>query len=87
MASVNVCENIDTLKDLMGVGDWFGGRTVVFSGDFRHILPVVEKAKKSRDVIAQCIIASFWPCVKQLTLTRSIRVTSPLHVEWCDHLL
>ena len=56
MASVNVCETVDrTLRDLMGVDDWFGGKTVVFSGDFRQILPVLEKATKSGEVIDQCI--------------------------------
>ena len=60
----------------------------MFSGDFRQILPVVEKATKSGKVMAQCMKkATFWPYVKQLTHTRNMRVTSPLHAEWCDYLL
>ncbi|SAL95951.1 hypothetical protein [Absidia glauca] len=68
------------LKDIMGADDpalehvLFGGKVVVFGGDFRQILPVVPKGTPSQ-IIADCIISSYiWQGVKVLTLVENMRV-------------
>ncbi|XP_058754699.1 uncharacterized protein LOC131627853 [Vicia villosa] len=69
-----------TLKDLMssyGNSDKvFGGKVVVFGGDFRQILSVIPRGIRS-DVVHATINASYiWHSVEVLTLTKNIRLTS-----------
>ncbi|SAM03644.1 hypothetical protein, partial, partial [Absidia glauca] len=69
------------LKDMMGAVDptlktkLFGGKVVVFGGDFRQIIPVVVKGSRA-DVIAECVSSSdIWSQVQvpQLTENMSVR--------------
>lgn len=69
-----------TLRDILGYENpenrsrIFGGMTVLLGGDFRQILPVIPKAKRS-EVIEACINRSeLWKACKVFTLTRSMRV-------------
>ncbi|XP_075082877.1 uncharacterized protein LOC107802781 isoform X1 [Nicotiana tabacum] len=49
MAKKNIIEALDTLlRDIMDVDTMFGGKVVVFGGDFRQTLPVVRNGKKKR---------------------------------------
>ncbi|XP_058776863.1 uncharacterized protein LOC131651212 [Vicia villosa] len=79
MAHKNCFEALDkTLKDLMNQngpsGRIFGGKVVVFGGDFRHILPVVPRASRS-DIVHASIFSSYvWDHCKVLTLTRNMRL-------------
>jgi hypothetical protein len=44
MTTREVVEALDYMCDIMGWKDLpFGGKTVVFGGDFRQVLPVVRK--------------------------------------------
>ncbi|SAL96773.1 hypothetical protein, partial, partial [Absidia glauca] len=68
------------LKDVMGAVDpvlknvLFGGKVVVFGGDFRQILPVVVKGNRG-DIVADCIQASYiWPATQVLHLNENMRV-------------
>jgi ATP-dependent DNA helicase PIF1 len=66
------------LKDLMsesGNSDKiFGGKVVVFGGDFRQILPVIPRGSRS-DVVHATINASYiWDHVEVLTLTKNMRL-------------
>ncbi|SAL96843.1 hypothetical protein, partial, partial [Absidia glauca] len=68
------------LKDIMGAEDpalehvLFGGKVVVFGGDFRQILPVVPKGLPS-EIVADCITSSYiWQGVKMLRLVENMRV-------------
>ncbi|KAK6150856.1 hypothetical protein DH2020_015788 [Rehmannia glutinosa] len=46
MAKRWATENVDKLlKDVMGNKDDFGGKIIVFGGDFRQVLPVVREAR------------------------------------------
>ncbi|XP_022172105.1 ATP-dependent DNA helicase PIF2-like, partial [Myzus persicae] len=63
-----------SLIDLTGKNDIMGRITIVFSGDFRQILPVVPRGTKT-DEIRACIKSSIlWEHVIRLKLTSNIRV-------------
>ncbi|XP_076939710.1 uncharacterized protein LOC143608586 [Bidens hawaiensis] len=56
-------------------GAVFGGKVVVFGGDFRQILPVVTNGTRSKCVNA-CINSSYiWSKCKVLKLTKNMRLT------------
>lgn len=63
-----------TLQDLCKNELPFGGKTVMFTGDFRQILPVIPKG--SRGIIVQSSIkhSNFWHLVQHLKLTMNMRV-------------
>ncbi|XP_076903339.1 uncharacterized protein LOC143558377 [Bidens hawaiensis] len=70
-----------TLNDVMHVDSGnsseavFGGKVVVFGGDFRQILPVVTNGTRSECVNA-CINSSYiWSKCKVLKLTKNMRLT------------
>ncbi|XP_058726511.1 uncharacterized protein LOC131597868 [Vicia villosa] len=79
MAHKNLFEALDkTLKDVMskkGLGNKiFGGKVVVFGGDFRQILPVVPRAERS-DIVHALIFSSYiWDYCQVLTLTKNMRL-------------
>ncbi|XP_058742975.1 uncharacterized protein LOC131615798 [Vicia villosa] len=79
MAHKYAIESLDrTLKDVMSADknstDVFGGKVVVFGGDFRQILPVVPRGSHS-DIVHCAINASYiWHSVEVLTLTRNMRL-------------
>ncbi|XP_058759603.1 uncharacterized protein LOC131632900 [Vicia villosa] len=79
MAHKYAIESLDrTLKDVMSANknssDVFGGKVVVFSGDFRQILHVVPRGSRS-DIVHCAINASYiWHSVEVLTLTRNMRL-------------
>jgi ATP-dependent DNA helicase PIF1 len=49
MTKRQVVEALDNnMRDIMGrPGLPFGGKTIVFGGDFRHVLPVVHKGSRA----------------------------------------
>ncbi|XP_074346595.1 uncharacterized protein LOC141685390 [Apium graveolens] len=52
----------------------FGGITVVFGGDFRQILPVVEKGNR-QDIVSICINRSYiWDEIMFFTLKQNMRL-------------
>ncbi|GAU41076.1 hypothetical protein TSUD_139790 [Trifolium subterraneum] len=66
-----------SLKDFMSAGsnstEIFGGKVVVFGGDFRQILPVIPRGTRS-DIVHSSLNASYiWDHCKVLTLTKSMR--------------
>ncbi|XP_058775057.1 uncharacterized protein LOC131649304 [Vicia villosa] len=81
MAHKHAFEALDrTLKDVMSTysnsKDVFGGKVVVFGGDFRQILPVVPRGSRS-DIVHSAINASYiWRSVQVLTLTQNMRLQS-----------
>jgi ATP-dependent DNA helicase PIF1 len=69
-----------TLKDIMSSYDnsesVFGGKVVVFGGNFRQILPIVPRGTRS-DIVHSSINASrIWDHCKVLTLTKNMRLQS-----------
>ncbi|XP_019157753.1 PREDICTED: uncharacterized protein LOC109154409 [Ipomoea nil] len=54
----------------------FGGKTVVFGGDFRHILPVIPKGTR-QDIVRASISSSYlWKSCKVFRLTKNLRLRS-----------
>jgi ATP-dependent DNA helicase PIF1 len=67
-----------TLRDVMskdGNSDQiFGGKVVIFGGDFRQILPVIPRGSRS-DIVHSAINASkIWNHCQVLTLTQNMRL-------------
>ncbi|KAL2998452.1 hypothetical protein AAZX31_09G099600 [Glycine max] len=65
-----------SLKDIMPNNLPFGGKIVVFGGDFRQILPIVPKGNRS-DIVHATINASYiWDHFQILKLTKNMRLLS-----------
>ncbi|XP_074296486.1 uncharacterized protein LOC141626705 [Silene latifolia] len=71
-----------SLRDVMRFSDTeyadkpFGGKVVVFGGDFRQILPVVPKGSR-QDIVGAAINSSYlWHSCKVLKLTKNMRLHS-----------
>ncbi|GAU47108.1 hypothetical protein TSUD_403410 [Trifolium subterraneum] len=79
MAHKYTFEALDrSLKDFMSntsnSTDIFGGKVVVFGGDFRQILPVIPRGSRS-DIVHSSLNASYiWDHCKVLTLTKNMRL-------------
>ncbi|XP_021727193.1 ATP-dependent DNA helicase PIF1-like [Chenopodium quinoa] len=68
-------EAIDcSLRDLTGVDVPFGGKVVVFGGDFRQILPIVQKGTKAQTIDACLVRSTLWRHVQLLHLTQNMRL-------------
>ncbi|XP_074288915.1 uncharacterized protein LOC141614060 [Silene latifolia] len=69
-----------SLKDVMRVLDVgnvelpFGGKVVVFGGDFRQTLPVVSKGSRADVVVASLCLSYLWSFCKVLRLTKNMRL-------------
>ncbi|XP_022003995.1 uncharacterized protein LOC110901476 [Helianthus annuus] len=64
-----------TMKDIFKCEMTFGGKVMVFGGDFRQILPVVPNGSR-RDIVNASITSSYiWSSCKVLTLTKNMRLT------------
>nr|XP_012563387.1 unnamed protein product [Hydra vulgaris] len=62
------------LKDVCNNNFPFGGKVILFGGDFRQILPVVKRGRPA-EVVESCIKCSLqWQLVHKFTLTENMRV-------------
>lgn len=62
-----------SLRKLMNTNECFGGKVIVFGGDFRQILPVVPLGGKD-EIIASCIKNSYlWTQIHNLYLSQNLR--------------
>ena len=75
MAHKHVAECMDrTLRDLCSCDLPFGGKVIVFGGDFRQILPVLKRASRG-EVVSACLNRSpLWRHVKVMQLTINMRL-------------
>ncbi|XP_021971538.2 uncharacterized protein LOC110866705 [Helianthus annuus] len=70
-----------TMKDVLSVFDSqnselpFGGKTIVFGGDFRQILPVVQNGSRQDIVNASLCSSHIWSSCKVLKLTINMRLS------------
>jgi hypothetical protein len=63
-----------SMRDIMDRQDLpFGGKTVVFGGDFRQVLPVVRKGTRAQIVNASLSRSELWKCMTQLKLVCNMR--------------
>jgi hypothetical protein len=61
-----------TMQDILGNNSPFGGIVVLWGGDFRQILPVVEKGNREDSVYACITKSSLWQHVHIFYLTQTI---------------
>nr|XP_016481825.1 PREDICTED: ATP-dependent DNA helicase pif1-like [Nicotiana tabacum]XP_016481826.1 PREDICTED: ATP-dependent DNA helicase pif1-like [Nicotiana tabacum]XP_016481827.1 PREDICTED: ATP-dependent DNA helicase pif1-like [Nicotiana tabacum]XP_016481828.1 PREDICTED: ATP-dependent DNA helicase pif1-like [Nicotiana tabacum]XP_016481829.1 PREDICTED: ATP-dependent DNA helicase pif1-like [Nicotiana tabacum]XP_016481830.1 PREDICTED: ATP-dependent DNA helicase pif1-like [Nicotiana tabacum]XP_016481831.1 PR len=86
MAKKNIIEALDTLlRDIMDVDTMFGGKVVVFGGDFRQTLPVVRNGKKKDFIYESLLYSEIWNKLEKLCLSENMRArTDP---SFCEYLL
>ena len=75
MGNKKVFETVSrSLCELLSNDLPFGGKTVVLSGDWKQILPVVQNAQRA-DVVAASLKSSYlWDSVKLLHLSENMRI-------------
>jgi len=62
------------MKDHITCNLVFGGKVVVFGGDFRQILPVIPRGTRSNIVHATINASYLWNHYQVLTLTKNMRL-------------
>ncbi|AQK61879.1 hypothetical protein ZEAMMB73_Zm00001d012949 [Zea mays] len=67
----------NSMRDIMGRPELpFGGRTVVFGGDFRQVLLVVRKGSRAQIVAASLRSSYLWESMCHLKLVQNMRAQS-----------
>ena len=73
--SVEALDN--SLRDIMDRPELsFGGKTVVFGGDFRQVLPIVRRGSRAQVVGASLRMSYLWDSMRHLKLVRNMRAKS-----------
>ncbi|KAK9112238.1 hypothetical protein Scep_019757 [Stephania cephalantha] len=61
------------LRDVTDKDLPFGGKVVVFGGDFRQVLPIIPKGNR-QDVMKSTLLTSYiWPLLKKIKLVENMR--------------
>lgn len=62
MARRQTIETVDrSFRDIMDIDKPFGGKVIVFGGDFRQVLPIVPKFTRAETVNASLAKSYLWP--------------------------
>ncbi|XP_060216267.1 uncharacterized protein LOC132643750 [Lycium barbarum] len=86
MAKKRMLEVFDLLlKDLMDTNALFGGKVVVFGGDFRQTLPVVRYGKKEDFIGKSLLYSSIWNELEKLQLSENMKAKTDS--AFCAYLL
>ncbi|XP_073139112.1 uncharacterized protein [Henckelia pumila] len=67
-----------TFQDIMDNQLPFGGKTMIFGGDFRQVLPVVKRGSMRDQIVTSISRSSFWNFVKILHLQQNMRSTQDI---------
>ncbi|XP_074304621.1 uncharacterized protein LOC141639372 [Silene latifolia] len=62
-----------TLRDICSKNIPFGGKFVVFGGDFRQVLPVIPKSTLREAINASLVMSPLWPTLEKFKLTINMR--------------
>uniref|UniRef100_A0A8I6YAU5 ATP-dependent DNA helicase n=1 Tax=Hordeum vulgare subsp. vulgare TaxID=112509 RepID=A0A8I6YAU5_HORVV len=62
-----------SLQDIMGCTMPFGGKVMVFGGDFRQVLPVVTRGTRAQITDATLQRSYLWEKIRKIRLTRNMR--------------
>ncbi|XP_019257688.1 PREDICTED: ATP-dependent DNA helicase RRM3-like [Nicotiana attenuata] len=86
MAKKNMIEALDALlRDIMDVDTMFGGKVILFGGDFRQTPPVVRNGKKEDFIHESLLYSEIWNKLEKLYLFENMRArTDP---SFCEYLL
>ncbi|PWZ20060.1 ATP-dependent DNA helicase pif1 [Zea mays] len=69
----------NSMHDIMGrPGLPFGGKTIVFGGDFRQVLPVVRKGTRAQVVASSLRMSYLWESMSHLKLVTNMRAKTTL---------
>ncbi|PWZ58794.1 ATP-dependent DNA helicase PIF1 [Zea mays] len=64
----------NSMRDIMGrPGLPFGGKTIVFGGDFRQVLPVIRKGSRAQVVASSLRMSYLWESMSHLKLVSNMR--------------
>ena len=87
MIPLNALNAIDRmLRDITGSNAPFGGKLLVFAGDFRQTLPIIPRDNPAT-IIESCINrSSLWPIIRKFRLAQNMRA-NPDEVEFCEWLV
>jgi len=79
MAKRHAIETVDRgFRDIMEKNVPFGGKVMVFGGDFQQVLPVVPKSTQVETVDASLVRSYLWPLMEKIHLTSNMRArTNP----------
>lgn len=74
MTKRQAVETLDrSLQDIMGCPLPFGGKVVVFGGDFRQVLPVVTRGTRAQITDATLLRSYLWEKIRKIRLTCNMR--------------
>jgi hypothetical protein len=85
MVHADVANTLErTLRDVMQDQRPFGGKVMVWTGDFKQLLPVVRFGKGLNFNIQTC---ACWPGVEKITLSKNWRAAqNPTYTEFLEHV-
>ena len=97
MQQKEIMENVDrTLRDIMQNNIPFGGKMIVFCGDFRQVAPVIPRASRSYVISKSLPRSKLWCHIDVLQLTVNERINRMKNIskseriqlnKWADLLL
>ena len=72
-------ETLDrSLQDITGRFEPFGGKVIVFGGDFRQVLPVVPRGTRAQIMDATLLRSYIWDNIKIIKLQQNMRAQSDI---------
>ncbi|XP_049381196.1 uncharacterized protein LOC125845696 [Solanum stenotomum] len=84
MAKRQTIKTVDrSFRDIMDIDKPFGGKVMVFGGDYRQVLPVVPKSTRAEIVNPSLVKSYLWPLMEKIQFTRNMRArTDPTFSEF-----
>ncbi|XP_049394651.1 uncharacterized protein LOC125858930 [Solanum stenotomum] len=74
MAKRHTIETVDrSFRDIMDSDIPFGGKVMVFGGDFHQVLPIVPKSTRAKKVDASLVRSYLWPLMEKIQLSTNMR--------------
>ncbi|KAG6721278.1 hypothetical protein I3842_03G105100, partial [Carya illinoinensis] len=73
------------LQDINDTNLPFGGKVIVFGGDFRQVLPVIQKSTKEQQIDASLARSHLWSSLTKIKLIENMR--SRLDPDFCRYLI
>jgi hypothetical protein len=74
MTKRQAVETLDrTLQDIMGCNQPFGGKVMLFGGDFRQVLPIVTRGTRAQIIDATLPKLYIWDNVRRIRLTQNMQ--------------
>ena len=75
-----------SFRAIMNNDNVFGGKLIVFGGDFKQTLPIIKNGSYA-DTINACLHTSYlWPHLLQRKLVKNMRITSQSHYHYIAFL-